>query len=75
MTLSLDKVNTNLEYYHPVDNQGNLTEEAGQFAGQFVFDANKNIIAHLAETGALLKQENITHSYPHDWRSKKTYYL
>ena len=55
----------------PVDNQGNLTEEAGQFAGQFVFDANKNIIAHLAETGALLKQENITHSYPHDWRSKK----
>ena len=55
----------------PVDNQGNLTEEAGQFAGQFVFDANKNIIAHLVETGALLKQENITHSYPHDWRSKK----
>ena len=55
----------------PVDNQGNLTEEAGQFSGQFVFDANKNIIAHLAETGALLKQENITHSYPHDWRSKK----
>ena len=55
----------------PVDNQGNLTKEAGQFAGQFVFDANKNIIAHLAETGALLKQENITHSYPHDWRSKK----
>ena len=55
----------------PVDNQGNLTEEAGQFAGQFVFDANKNIISHLAETGALLKQENITHSYPHDWRSKK----
>ena len=55
----------------PVDNQGNLTEEAGQFAGQFVFDANKNIIAHLDEIGALLKQENITHSYPHDWRSKK----
>ena len=55
----------------PVDNQGVLTEEAGQFAGKFVFDANKDIIAYLAETGALLKQENITHSYPHDWRSKK----
>jgi len=55
----------------PVDNQGVLTEEAGQFAGKFVFDANKDIIAHLDETGALLKQENITHSYPHDWRSKK----
>ncbi|WP_455485810.1 isoleucine--tRNA ligase [Gemella sp.] len=55
----------------PVDNQGVLTEEAGQFAGKFVFDANKDIIVHLAETGALLKQEDITHSYPHDWRSKK----
>ena len=55
----------------PVDNQGVLTEEAGQFAGKFVFDANKDIITYLAETGALLKQENITHSYPHDWRSKK----
>ena len=55
----------------PVDNQGVLTEEAGQFAGKFVFDANKDIIAHLEETGALLKQEDITHSYPHDWRSKK----
>ena len=55
----------------PVDNQGVLTEEAGQFAGKFVFDANKDIIAHLDETGAILKQEDITHSYPHDWRSKK----
>lgn len=55
----------------PVDNQGVLTEEAGQFAGKFVFDANKDIIAHLDETGSLLKQEDITHSYPHDWRSKK----
>ena len=55
----------------PVDNQGVLTEKAGQFAGKFVFDANKDIIAHLDETGALLKQEDITHSYPHDWRSKK----
>lgn len=55
----------------PVDNQGVLTEEAGQFAGKFVFDANQDIIAHLEELGVLLKQENINHSYPHDWRSKK----
>ncbi|MBF0715855.1 isoleucine--tRNA ligase [Gemelliphila palaticanis] len=55
----------------PVDNQGVLTAEAGQFAGKFVFDANKDIIAHLEEKGALLKQENISHSYPHDWRTKK----
>lgn len=55
----------------PVDNQGHLTEEAGEFAGKFVFDANKDIIAKLDELGALLKQEMISHSYPHDWRTKK----
>lgn len=55
----------------PVDHQGILTEEAGEFAGKFVFDANKDIIARLNELGVLLKQENIVHSYPHDWRTKK----
>lgn len=55
----------------PVDNQGVLTEEAGQFAGKFVFDANKDIISHLENIGALIKQETISHSYPHDWRTKK----
>lgn len=60
-----------LDVISPVDNQGVLTEEAGEFAGKFVFDANKDIIARLSELGALLKQENITHSYPHDWRTKK----
>lgn len=55
----------------PVDNQGIFTKEAGQFEGKFVFDANKDIIALLSELGALLKQENINHSYPHDWRTKK----
>ncbi|MBF0713653.1 isoleucine--tRNA ligase [Gemella sp. GH3] len=55
----------------PVNHQGILTEEAGEFSGKFVFDANKDIIARLNELGVLLKQENIVHSYPHDWRTKK----
>src|SRR3990170_4421969 len=34
----------------------------------FVYDANKKIIEKLKEVGNLLKEENITHSYPHCWR-------
>lgn len=54
----------------PINNKGVLTEEAGQFAGMFYLKANKAIVAHLTETGHLLKLKEITHSYPHDWRSK-----
>jgi len=54
-----------------VDDQGVLTEESGQFAGLFYEDANKAIGQKLEELGALLKLKFITHSYPHDWRTKK----
>lgn len=59
-----------LDVYSPVDNQGCFTEEVGFFKGQFVFDANKNINAKLKETGALVAEEDIEHSYPHCWRCK-----
>jgi len=60
-----------IEVVCPVDQDGHLTEEAGEkFAGLFYKKANKEIIAHLTETGHLLHTENIEHSYPHDWRSK-----
>ena len=54
----------------PINNKGVLTEDAGQFAGMFYLKANKAIVAHITETGHLLKLKEITHSYPHDWRSK-----
>jgi isoleucyl-tRNA synthetase len=55
----------------PVDDKGVFTDEAGQFAGQFYDKANKPITDLLTEKGALLKLDFITHSYPHDWRTKK----
>ncbi len=56
----------------PVDDQGNFTAEAGQFAGLNVLkDANKAIILALTEKGALLKEEAYQHKYPYDWRTKK----
>lgn len=38
---------------------------------KFVFSANIGIIEILKEKGALIKQTDITHSYPHCWRCKK----
>ncbi|QDQ01630.1 isoleucine--tRNA ligase [Lysinibacillus fusiformis] len=55
----------------PVDNRGCYTEEAPGFEGVFYNDANKMVTARLAEVGALEKLDFFTHSYPHDWRTKK----
>lgn len=61
-----------IEPYCPVDAQGYMTEEAGpRLAGKFVDDANKEVGQMLEEVDALIKFEWITHSYPHDWRTKK----
>ncbi|KOO49353.1 isoleucine--tRNA ligase [Viridibacillus arvi] len=55
----------------PVNNRGVLTEEAPGFEGLFYNDANKEITKALEEKGALLKLSFFSHSYPHDWRTKK----
>ncbi len=55
----------------PVDDKGIMTEEAPGFEGMFYDDTNKPITEKLQESGALLKLDFITHSYPHDWRTKK----
>ncbi|WP_119260526.1 isoleucine--tRNA ligase [cyanobacterium endosymbiont of Rhopalodia gibberula] len=61
-----------LKVLSPVDDQGNFTEEAGQFAGLNVLkDANKAIIDELKNRGSLLKEEPYLHKYPYDWRTKK----
>lgn len=55
----------------PLDDKGVFTEEGGQFEGMFYDKANKAVTDVLTENGALLKLDFITHSYPHDWRTKK----
>jgi len=59
-----------LDVLCPVDGKGVFTEEAPGFAGLFYDKANQPITEKLEEVGALLKLEFITHSYPHDWRTK-----
>ncbi|AUF83478.1 isoleucine--tRNA ligase [Mesoplasma syrphidae] len=64
-----------LEPFAPIDNQGKFTEEIAQYdpslVGKFYDDTNKEIGQRLAETKNLLKLKFISHSYPHDWRTKK----
>jgi isoleucyl-tRNA synthetase len=60
-----------LDAYSPVDERGCFTEEADFFSGQFVFNANTDIIARLRENDLLILQETMEHSYPHCWRCKK----
>ncbi|MEH2300260.1 MAG: isoleucine--tRNA ligase [Nostoc sp.] len=56
----------------PVDDNGNFTEEAGQFAGLNVLgDGNQAVIDALTVAGSLLKEEPYPHKYPYDWRTKK----
>ncbi|MBQ1546319.1 MAG: isoleucine--tRNA ligase [Clostridia bacterium] len=55
----------------PVDADGILTDEAGQFAGLATEDANKPIAEYLDKTGALFALKKIIHQYPHCWRCKK----
>lgn len=55
----------------PVNEKGVFTKEAGEFEGQSIFKANPVIIERLKELGSLIKQADISHSYPHCWRCKK----
>lgn len=60
-----------LDVLCPVDDKGVMTSEAPGFEGLFYDAANKPIAESLKEAGALLKLSFFTHSYPHDWRTKK----
>ncbi|MFZ0409414.1 MAG: isoleucine--tRNA ligase [Cyanobium sp.] len=72
----VDDFNTGRKYdlpvLCPVDEAGNLTDEAGPFAGLNVLkDANPAIITALRDAGVLLAEARYEHRYPYDWRTKK----
>lgn len=55
----------------PVNDRGMFTDEVKEFAGHKVFAANPLIIEKLTKIGALLREDKLTHSYPHCWRCKR----
>lgn len=53
----------------PVDESGRFMDPVSHFKGQYVKDADKNIIAHLKANGRLVQSGQVKHSYPYCWRS------
>jgi isoleucyl-tRNA synthetase len=60
-----------LETLSPVDGRGRFVESPSVlpvYAGKTVFEANPILVDLLRERGALVKSEDVEHSYPHCWR-------
>merc|ERR550519_376843 len=53
----------------PIDEVGNFVEPVTDFLGQYVKDADKNIIKHLKNNGRLVNASTVKHNYPFCWRS------
>jgi len=58
----------NLPVLQPVNGEGKFTTTPWE--GQFVMDADLDIIKWLAVEGKLFKKEKVDHNYPHCWRCK-----
>ena len=66
-----------IEVPQTVSGDGTYFAHVPLFAGRHVYwpngetgDANRTVIAAIAEAGGLLAQGTLVHSYPHSWRSK-----
>ncbi len=60
-----------LEVYCPVLANGRFDGSVPEWLrGKVVWEGNGLVIEHLKSVGALFAEQEIVHSYPHDWRSK-----
>ena len=57
-----------LPMLQPVGRNGKFTDEVEPYKGQFVKDADPEIIKRLKIEGKLFRKETIEHSYPFSWR-------
>lgn len=59
-----------LEFIQCIDEDGNMTSEAGPYAGMSKEECRKRIVADLEAEGRLLKVEELDHSVGHCYRCK-----
>jgi isoleucyl-tRNA synthetase len=65
-------VREELEVYSPVLANGRFDNTVPEWLrGKNIWEANPLIVQKLKDLQLLFAEEKITHSYPHDWRSKK----
>ncbi len=62
-----------IEVFSPLDGRGVWTDTVGidELVNVPYYKGNSMVIEMLQNCGALLKQQDIQHSYPHCWRCKK----
>ncbi|MFH1768352.1 MAG: isoleucine--tRNA ligase [Candidatus Omnitrophota bacterium] len=60
----------NLDIIMPVNEKGVFTAQAPEFTGKDTDKASLAVIDVLKENKRMVKNETITHSYPHCWRCK-----
>lgn len=53
----------------PIDEKGRFIAPVIDYQGQYVKEADKNIIRDLKKNGRLLKEATVNHNYPFCWRS------
>lgn len=58
-----------IEVVCPVDHNGQFTEEVPDFQGQYVKDADREIIKRLKQENKVFHHTQIHHRYPFCWRS------
>ena len=63
-------LNNGIKAIETVDGDGKYTKNVSLFEGIHIFKANPIVIDKLKEQKKLLKDGQLTHSYPHSWRSK-----
>ena len=60
---------TDGEIVCPIDAKGRFVEPVTDFLGQYIKDADKNIIKNLKQRGRIFKDATVNHNYPFCWRS------
>jgi isoleucyl-tRNA synthetase len=63
-------LNHGIKAIETVDGDGKYTKNVHLFEGNHIFKANPLVIEKLREQKNLLANGELTHSYPHSWRSK-----
>jgi len=63
-------LNNGIKAIETVDGDGKYTKNVHLFEGNHIFKANPIVIEKLKEQKKLLSNGELTHSYPHSWRSK-----
>lgn len=58
----------NIPVLNPIDDMGRFNSEVPDYEGQYIKDADKNIMKDLKASGKMIRHDTVQHSYPHCWR-------